>query len=59
VLKRNEEVLIEVKVEPILHYICRYHDNWREHVNSMSRTRISKATTKGQEIIRTPNEEMA
>jgi hypothetical protein len=42
-LKRNEEVLKELKVEPILNYICRYQINWREHVNRMSRTRIPKA----------------
>jgi hypothetical protein len=42
-LKRNEEVLKEVKVEPILDYICIYQNNWREHVNRMSRTRIPKA----------------
>jgi uncharacterized C2H2 Zn-finger protein len=39
-VKRNEEVL---KVEPILDYICRYQNDWREHVNRMSRTRIPKA----------------
>jgi hypothetical protein len=42
-LKRNEEVLKELEVEPILDYICGYQNNWREHVNRMSRTRISKA----------------
>jgi hypothetical protein len=42
-LKRNEEVLKELKVEPILDYICRYQNNWRKHVNRMSRTRIPKA----------------
>jgi hypothetical protein len=42
-MKRNEEVLKELKVEPILDYICRYQNNWREHVNRMSRTRIPKA----------------
>jgi hypothetical protein len=26
-----------------LDYICRYQNNWREHVNSMSRTRITKS----------------
>jgi hypothetical protein len=36
-------VLKELKVEPILDYICRYQNNWREHVNRMSRTRIPKA----------------
>jgi hypothetical protein len=43
-LKRNEKALKELKVEPILnYYICRYQNNWREHVNRMSRTRIPKA----------------
>jgi hypothetical protein len=42
-LKRNKEVLKELKVEPILDYICRYQNNWPEHVNRMSRTRIPKA----------------
>jgi hypothetical protein len=42
-LKRNKEVLKELKVEPILDYICRYQNSWREHVNRMSRTRIAKA----------------
>jgi hypothetical protein len=42
-LKRNEEVLKEFKVEPILYYICRYQSNWREHVSWLSRTRIPKA----------------
>jgi hypothetical protein len=42
-LKRNEEVLQELKMEPVLDYICRYKNNWREHVNRMSRTRIPKA----------------
>jgi hypothetical protein len=44
-LKRNEEVLKELKLEPILDYICRYQNSWREHVNRMSRTRIPKAIT--------------
>jgi hypothetical protein len=44
-LKRNEEVLKELKVEPILDYICRYQNNWQKHVNRMSRTRIPKAIT--------------
>jgi hypothetical protein len=42
-LKRNEEVLKELKVEPILDYIFRYQNNCREHVNRMSRTSIPKA----------------
>jgi hypothetical protein len=42
-LKRNKEVLKGLKVEPILDYMCRYQSNWREHVNRMGRTRISKA----------------
>jgi hypothetical protein len=42
-LKRNEEVLKELEVEPVLDYICRYQNYWREHVNRMSRTRILKA----------------
>jgi hypothetical protein len=61
-LKRKEDVLKELKVEPILDYICRNQNNLRQHVNRMSRTRISKANnvlpTKGQEINRTPNEEV-
>jgi hypothetical protein len=52
-LKRNEEVLKELKVEPILDYIYRYQNNWKEHVNSNTALSI-----KGQEIIRTTNEEM-
>jgi hypothetical protein len=42
-LKRIEEVLKVLKVEPILDYVCRYQNNWREHVNRMSRTRTTKA----------------
>jgi hypothetical protein len=42
-LKSNEEVLKELKVEPILDYICRYQNKWWEHVNRMSRTRTPKA----------------
>jgi hypothetical protein len=42
-LKRNKEVLKELKVEPIFDYICRYQNNWRQHVNRMSRTRVPKA----------------
>jgi hypothetical protein len=42
-LKRNEEVLKELKVELILNYIYRYQNNWRQHVTRMSRTRIPKA----------------
>jgi O-glycosyl hydrolase len=42
-LKRNEEVLKELKVEPILDYVCRFQNDWREHVNRISRTRIPKA----------------
>jgi hypothetical protein len=57
-LKRNEEVLKELKVEPILDYICRYQNNWREHVDRMRRTKIPKAImllpTKGQEILGRP-----
>jgi hypothetical protein len=40
-LKRRKEVLKELKVEPILEYICRYQNNLR--VNRISRTRIPKA----------------
>jgi hypothetical protein len=36
-------MLKELKVEPILDYNYRYQNNWREHVNRMSRTRIPKA----------------
>jgi hypothetical protein len=39
----EEEVLKELKVEPILDYICRYQNNWREHANRMSRTSVPKA----------------
>jgi hypothetical protein len=42
-LKMNEKVLKELKVEPILDYICRYQNNWPQHVNRMSRTKIPKA----------------
>jgi hypothetical protein len=42
-LKRNEEVLKQLKAEPILDYICRYQNNRRQHVNMMSRTIIPKA----------------
>jgi hypothetical protein len=42
-LKRNEEVSKKLKVEPMLDYICRYQNSWRERVNRMSRTRIPKA----------------
>jgi hypothetical protein len=42
-LKMNEEVLKELKVEPILDYICRYQNNWPQHVNRMSRTKIPMA----------------
>jgi hypothetical protein len=42
-LKKNEDALKELKVEPIVDYICRYQNNWREHANRMSTTRISKA----------------
>jgi hypothetical protein len=42
-VKRHKEVLKELKAEPILDYICRYQNNWREHVNRMSKTRIPKA----------------
>jgi hypothetical protein len=42
-LKRNEEVLKELEVEPVLDYICRYQNNWREDVNRMNSTRILKA----------------
>jgi hypothetical protein len=43
-LKTYEEVLKELRVEPILDYVCRYQNSWREHVNRISRTRIPKAT---------------
>jgi hypothetical protein len=41
--KRHEEVLKELTVEPILDYICRYQNKWREQVNRMRRIWIPKA----------------
>jgi hypothetical protein len=56
--KRNEEVLKELKVKPILDHICRYQNNWREHVNRMSRTRIPEAImycqARGKRSLRRP-----
>jgi hypothetical protein len=42
-LKRNKEMLKELKSGANIDYICRYQNNWRQHINRMSRTRIPKA----------------
>jgi hypothetical protein len=48
----------QLKMEPILDYICRYQNNWHEHVNRMNRARIPKAIMyyqrRGKRSLRSP-----
>jgi hypothetical protein len=38
--KRVEEIMEDLKTEPVLEYISKHKQNWRGHVNRMDRTRI-------------------
>jgi hypothetical protein len=38
--KRNEEILRNLKVEPISKFIQNYRANWKEHVEGMDSSRI-------------------
>jgi hypothetical protein len=41
--KRNEDILTELKIEPMIHYIKHYQESWRSHVNRMNAGRFPKA----------------
>jgi hypothetical protein len=38
--KRNEEILKNLKVEPIFKFIKNYRANWKEHIERMDSSRI-------------------
>jgi hypothetical protein len=40
--KRNEEILEELKVEPVKEKLRRYKSNWSRHVTRMNNNRITK-----------------
>ena len=42
-LRKNVDILEELKMVPIIHYIHQYQQNWHQHVNRMSRSRIPRA----------------
>ena len=41
--KRNEDVLRELQLESVVHFINNYQLNWKNHVHRMSVNRIPKA----------------
>jgi hypothetical protein len=41
--KRNEDILTELKIEPMIDYIKHYQESWRSHVNTMNAGRFPKA----------------
>lgn len=41
--RRNEEILHELQITPVLDYIHQYQNQWLQHLNRMSRDRIPKA----------------
>jgi hypothetical protein len=41
--KRNEDILIELKIESMIDYIKHYQESWRSHVNRMNAGRFPKA----------------
>jgi len=41
--RRNEDIIMELKIESILDYIKYYQENWRSHVNRMDAGRFPKA----------------
>ena len=44
--KRNEDVLKQLKVTPVMDYIWQYQENWRNYVHRMSNSRYTKAILK-------------
>jgi hypothetical protein len=40
--KRNDDILKELKTEPVMGKILKYKNNWIEHVSRMQRDRIPK-----------------
>ena len=40
--KRNEDILHELHIEPVLDYIHQYQSNWIQHVYRMPRTRFPR-----------------
>lgn len=42
-LKRNCEILKELKTQPVLDYIVQYQSNWKHHLERMSNSRLPKA----------------
>jgi hypothetical protein len=41
--KRNEDILTELKIEPMIDYVNHYQESRRSHVNRMDAGRIPKA----------------
>jgi hypothetical protein len=41
-LKRNEDVMKELHIEPVLDYIQHYQKQWKNHLQRMSTTQIPK-----------------
>jgi hypothetical protein len=48
--KRNEDILTELKIEPMIDYIKHYQESWRSHVNRMNAERFLKAILRYQDI---------
>ena len=44
--KKNEDVLQELNISPVLDHIYRYQQNWKEHVSRMGSSRFPKAILK-------------
>jgi hypothetical protein len=40
--KQNEEITGEIETKPVLEYIGKQRQNWRDHVNRLDRRRIPK-----------------
>jgi hypothetical protein len=60
--KRNEDILTELKIEPMIDYIKHYQESCKSHVNRMSAGRFLKSnfkiSTQGEKINRASTEEM-
>jgi hypothetical protein len=41
--KRNEDILLELKIQPMIDYIKHYQESWRSHDNRINAERFPKA----------------
>jgi hypothetical protein len=61
-LLKNEDIVMEPRIESVTDYVKYYQGKWRSHVNRMDAERFPKAnfmmSTSGEKFNRTTEEEM-